>query len=157
MTIPTDWSVALVNLIRSGVQKIKKNQFLFEELVKRDFKKKYKRTILGMFWSILNPLLQLAVMAIVFTKFFGRGMDHYIIYLFSGNLFYSFFKDATSGGMHSLMQNAAIIKKINLPKYIFLLSKEVSSCINFGLTLVIYFLFILIDGVPLTCILSNCS
>jgi len=150
MTIPTDWSVALVNLIRSGVQKIKKNQFLFEELVKRDFKKKYKRTILGMFWSILNPLLQLAVMAIVFTKFFGRGMDHYIIYLFSGNLFYSFFKDATSGGMHSLMQNAAIIKKINLPKYIFLLSKEVSSCINFGLTLVIYFLFILIDGVPLT-------
>lgn len=130
--------------------KIKKHQFLFEELVKRDFKKKYKRTVLGMLWSILSPLLQLIVMSIVFTKFFGRGMEHYTIYLFSGNLLYSFFKDATNNGMHSLMQNANIIKKINLPKYIFLLSKEVSSLINFGLTLIIYFLFVAIDGVPFT-------
>ena len=138
------------NFIVLKFQKIKKYQFLFEELVKRDFKKKYKRTVLGMFWSVLNPLLQLLVMALVFTQFFGRNMEHYIIYLFSGNLFYSFFKESTTGGMHSLMQNAGIIKKINLPKYIFLLSKQVSSLINFGLTLIIYFLFILIDGVPLT-------
>ncbi|MDE5855222.1 MAG: ABC transporter permease, partial [Ruminococcus sp.] len=60
--------------------KVKKNQFLFEELVKRDFKKKYKRTVLGMLWSILSPLLQLIVMAVVFTKFFGRNTEHYIIY-----------------------------------------------------------------------------
>lgn len=52
--------------------------------------------------------------------------------------------------MHSLMSNANIIKKINLPKYLFLLSKEVSSCINFGLTLVIYFIFVAIDGIPFT-------
>lgn len=138
------------NIIKTQVLKMKKYQFLFEELVKRDFKKKYKRTVLGMLWSILNPLLQLLVMSIVFTKFFGRGMEHYTIYLFSGNLFYSFFKESTSGGMHSLMQNANIIKKINLPKYLFLLSKQVSSCINFGLTLIIYFLFVIIDGVPIT-------
>ncbi len=130
--------------------RLKKHRFLFEELVKRDFKKKYKRTILGMLWSILSPLLQLIVMSIVFTKFFGRGMEHYIIYLFSGNLLFSFFKESTNNGMHSLMQNANIIKKINLPKFIFLLSKEVSSFINFGLTLIIYFLFVIIDGVPIT-------
>ena len=128
--------------------KVKKNQFLFEELVKRDFKKKYKRTVLGMLWSILSPLLQLIVMAVVFTKFFGRNTEHYIIYLFSGNLIFSFFKESTTGGMHSLMSNAGIIKKINLPKYMFLLSKEVSSCINFALTLVIYFIFVVIDGIP---------
>lgn len=128
--------------------KLKKNQFLFEELVKRDFKKKYKRTFLGMLWSILSPLLQLIVMAVVFTKFFGRNTEHYIIYLFSGNLIFSFFKESTTGGMHSLMSNANIIKKINLPKYMFLLSKEVSSCINFSLTLVIYFIFVAIDGIP---------
>ncbi len=130
--------------------RVRQYQFLFEELVKRDFKKKYKRTVLGMFWSILSPLLQLFVMAIVFTQFFGRNTPHYIIYLFSGNLFYTFFRESTKGGMQSLMHNASIIKKINLPKYIFLLSKEVSSCINFLLTLVVYFLFIAIDGVPFT-------
>ena len=109
-------------MFKELILRIKKHQFLFEELVKRDFKKKYKRTILGMLWSILSPLLQLIVMSIVFTKFFGRGMEHYTIYLFTGNLLFSFFKESTVNGMHSLMQNAGIIKKINLPKYIFLLS-----------------------------------
>ncbi|MBO5343932.1 MAG: ABC transporter permease [Ruminococcus sp.] len=134
--------------IAAQIQQLKKYQFLFSELVKRDFKKKYKRTVLGMVWSILSPLMQLAVMAVVFTKFFGRNTEHYIIYLFSGNLVFSFYKDATNGGMHALMQNANIIKKINVPKYLFMISKEVSSCINFGLTLIIYFLFVAIDGIP---------
>ncbi len=138
------------NAIKSQILRLKNYQFLFEELVKRDFKKKYKRTILGMFWSVLNPLLQLLVMSFVFTNFFGRNMEHYTIYLFSGNLLYAFFKDSTSGGMHSLMQNAGIIKKINLPKYLFLLSKQVSSLINFGLTLIVYFAFVIGDGVPIT-------
>lgn len=60
-------------------QKIKQNRFLFEELVKRDFTKKYKRTVLGMLWSILGPLMTLGVMALVFTQFFGRNMEHYVI------------------------------------------------------------------------------
>lgn len=138
----------MLQKITAQVRQVKKYQFLFSELVKRDFKKKYKRTILGMFWSILSPLLQLAVMAVVFTKFFGRNTEHYIVYLFSGNLIFSFFKDSTNGGMHALMSNANIIKKINVPKYLFMLSKEVSSCINFGLTLIIYFIFVAIDGIP---------
>lgn len=134
--------------LTAQIQKVKKYQFLFSELVKRDFKKKYKRTILGMLWSILSPLLQLIVMAVVFTQFFGRNTEHYIIYLFSGNLVFAFFKESTNGGMHALMSNANIIKKINVPKYLFMLSKEVSSCINFGLTLIIYFIFVAIDGIP---------
>lgn len=134
--------------IKEQVLQVKKYGFLFSELVKRDFKKKYKRTVLGMVWSILSPLMQLAVMAIVFTRFFGRNTEHYIIYLFSGNLIFSFYKEATNGGMHALMQNANIIKKINVPKYLFMISKEVSSCINFGLTLIIYFVFVAIDGIP---------
>ena len=52
--------------------KLKKYQFLFEELVKRDFKKKYKRTVLGVAWSVLSPLMTLLVMRVVFTQFFGR-------------------------------------------------------------------------------------
>ena len=66
----------MINTINNWILKIKKHQFLFEELVKRDFKKKYKRTILGMLWSLLSPLMTLLVMSIVFTKFFGRNMPH---------------------------------------------------------------------------------
>ena len=123
------------------IQKLKENKFLFEELVKRDFKKKYKRTVLGMFWSMLSPLLNLAVMALVFTQFFGRTTEHYIIYLFSGNIVMSFYKESTKGGMSSLTGNAGIFTKINVPKYLFLFSKNVSALINFGLTIIIYFIF----------------
>ena len=97
-------------------------QFLFSELVKRDFKKKYKRTILGMAWSVLSPILTLIVMALVFTRVYGRNTPHYIIYLFCGNLVFSYFNDAVTQGMTSLMGNASIFTKVNVPKYLFLLS-----------------------------------
>ena len=128
--------------------RIKEKQFLFEELVKRDFKQKYKRTVLGMGWSILNPLLTLLVMRLVFTRFFGRNMEHYTTYLFAGNLMFSYFKESTNGGMQSLMSNANIFTKINVPKYMFLFSKNVSAVINFGLTLIVFFVFTALDHVP---------
>ena len=135
-------------MILSFFNKLKKNQFLFEELVKRDFKQKYKRTVLGMAWSILSPLLNLLVMSLVFTQFFGRNTPHYTIYLFCGTLVFSYFRESTNGGMSSLMSNASIFSKVNVPKYMFLLSKNVSALINFGLTLCVFFLFVLLDGVP---------
>ena len=133
----------------SGIIQIaKERRFLFEELVKRDFKQKYKRTILGMGWSILSPLLTLLVMRLVFTQFFGRNVEHYTTYLFAGNLMFSYFRESTNGGMQSLMSNASIFTKINVPKYMFLFSKNVSAVINFGLTLVVFFIFVALDGVP---------
>jgi ABC-type polysaccharide/polyol phosphate export permease len=123
---------------------------LFEELVKADFKKKYKRTILGMFWSLLSPLLQLIIMNIVFKVLFGAGIPHFTIYLFSGMLVWNFYQESTNGGMMSLISNAGIITKVNVPKYLFLLSKNVSACINFVLTLVIYFIFVGMDGIQFT-------
>ena len=114
-------------------RKLQQHQFLFEELVKRDFKKKYKRTVLGMAWSILSPLLMLLVMRLVFTQFFGRGMEHYTTYLFCGNLVFSYFSESTGQGMTSLMGNAGIFTKVNVPKYLFLFSKNVQTLINFCL------------------------
>ena len=130
--------------------KLKSHQFLFEELVKRDFKKKYKRTVLGMAWSILAPLLQLAVMTLVFTQFFGRNTPHYMIYIFCGNLIFSFFSDATKGGMGTIMGNAGIFTKVNVPKYLFLFSRNVQALINFGLILAVFFVFVAFDGLPFT-------
>ncbi len=129
---------------------LKKQQFLFEELVKRDFKKKYKRTVLGMFWSVLSPLMMLLVMSIVFTNFFGRNTPHYTIYLFAGQIVYSFYSESTNSGMSSLVANAGIFTKVNVPKYMFLLSKNVSSLINFGLTLLVFFIFVALDYLPFT-------
>ena len=130
--------------------KIKTHQFLLEELVKRDFKKKYKRTILGMAWSVLSPLLSLLVMRMVFTQFFGRGMDHYTTYLFCGNLIFTYFNEATSQGMASLMENAGIFTKVKVPKCLFLFSKNVQTLINFGLTLCVFFLFCALDEIAFT-------
>ena len=132
------------------IEKFKKHQFLFEELVKRDFKKKYKRTILGMAWSVLSPLLTLLVMRLVFTQFFGRNTLHYTIYLFCGNLVFSYFNESTSQGMTSLMGNAGIFSKVNVPKYLFLLSKNVQTLINFGLTLCVFCVFCVLDHITFT-------
>ena len=130
--------------------KLKKYQFLFEELVKRDFKKKYKRTILGMAWSVLSPLLTLFVMKMVFTQFFGRTQEHYTIYLFCGNLIFSYFNEATTQGMTSLMGNANIFTKVNIPKYLFLFSKNVQALINFGLSLCVFVIFCILDQIVFT-------
>lgn len=130
-----------------GLSRLKENGFLFSELVKRDFKKKYKGTFLGMIWSVLSPLLMLLVMSLVFTSFFGRTTPHYTIYLFCGNIIFSYFSESTNGGMSALLGNAAIFTKINVPKYIFLFAKNVQTLINFGLTLIVFFVFCIIDGI----------
>ena len=132
------------------IYKVKQNQFLFEELVKRDFKKRYARTALGMLWSILNPLLQLLVMRLVFNHFFGRNIPNYTIYLFSGMIVFNYFSESTKEGMTSLYDNSGIITKINVPKYLFLFAKNVQSLINFLLILLIFFLFCLLDHILFT-------
>ena len=132
------------------LERIKKYQFLFEELVKRDFKQKYKRTILGMIWSILSPLLMLSILALIFGQFFGKSTPHYIVYVFSGQVVINYFIESTTEGMSALMNNARIFTKINVPKYLFLFSKNISALINFSIILLIYFMFIFFDGLKLT-------
>ena len=127
-----------------------KHRFLFEELVKRDFKKKYKRTILGMGWSMLMPLLTLLVMKVVFGQFFGRNVLHYTTYIFCGLLMFNWFSESTNGGMRSLYANAAIFTKVNVPKYLFLFSVNIQTCINFALTLLVFFFFCWLDDVAFT-------
>lgn len=132
------------------IKTLLKHRFLFEELVKRDFKKKYKRTVLGMAWSVLAPLLQLLVMSLIFTQLLGRNTPHFTIYIFCGNLIYQFFTDATKGGMGTILGNSGIFTKVNVPKYLFLLSRNVQAFINFCLILLVLFVFVIFDGLPVT-------
>ena len=128
-------------------ERLKKHRFLFEELVKRDFKKKYKRTFLGMGWSMLSPLLMLLVMKVVFEQFFGNTVKHYTTYLFCGLLTFNWFAQSTGSGMRSLSGNASIFTKVNVPKYLFLFSVNIQVLLNFALTLLVFFVFCAIDHV----------
>lgn len=132
------------------INTLKKHQFLLEELIKRDFITKYKGTALGMAWSVLNPLLTLLIMRIVFSHFFGGTIAHYTTYLFCGNIIFSFFNESTSQGMLSLLYNASIFTKVNVPKYLFILSRTSQTFINFLLTLVVFFILCIFDGVTFT-------
>lgn len=132
------------------IEKLRKYQFLFEELVKRDFKAKYKRTVLGIIWSVLSPLLMLTVMAVIFNNFFGRNIEHYVIFLFSGQIIFNYFTEATNEGMLALVNNASIFSKINVPKYLFLFSKNISAIINFFIIFLIYLFFVMIENIQFT-------
>lgn len=137
-------------MINNAIKKLANHRFLFEQLVQRDFTLKYKRTVLGIFWSILSPLLNLLITGIIMSHFFGSNIDHYIVFLFIGQILFSYFTDATNLGMTSLIENAPIFSKVNVPKYLFLLSKNISSLLNFLITLLLLLGAILIDGLPIT-------
>ena len=112
------------------INKIKQYQFMFSELVKRDFNKRYKRSVLGILWSMIAPLFQLLVMSFVFDRVFGDTMEHYTIYMFAGQLMFNYFREATDNGMQSITSNSGIITKVNAPKYLFLISKIMAASIN---------------------------
>lgn len=131
-------------------EKYSRHRFLFEELVKRDFKLKYTQMVLGMGWSVLNPILQLLVLRLVFTHFFGRGRMFYSTYMFAGVMIFNFFTESTKTGMSSLVKNKGIINKVFVPKYLFLLSKNVSTVINFLLTFLVFLGLAAFEGVPFT-------
>ena len=89
-------------------------------------------------------------MRLVFTQFFGEAMEHYTTYLFCGNLIFACFSESTGLGMTSLLENADIFSKVNVPKHLFLLSKSIQGLINFGLTLLVFFLFCILDSITFT-------
>jgi len=132
------------------ISRFKKYKFLFAVLVNRDFKKKYNRTVLGAFWSLLSPLFMVTVQALVFTHFFGRTQKYFVVYMFIGNLIYSFFTEATKGGMAAIEGNAGIITKVRVPKYLFVFSKNITALINCGLTFLLLIVFCIAYKVPFT-------
>ncbi|MCH5325184.1 MAG: ABC transporter permease [Eubacterium sp.] len=132
----------------SIIDKAKQYRFLFEELTKRDFKKKYKRAVLGIAWSVLSPFMNFLVYLFVFSYLFQHNMEHFPIYIMTGSLMFSFFSTATNAGMFSMYSNSGVMSKIKVPKTIFLLSSNVASIFNFLLTMIVYFIFVAIDGLP---------
>ena len=134
--------------IKNVVTNLKKYMFLLQQLVSRDFKVKYKRSILGVVWSLLYPLLTMAVMAIVFSnvfKFSTPGVS-YLAYLLSGLVMFNYFSEASNLAMSSVVANFSLLNKIYIPKYIFPLSKCLFVGINFLLTLIPLYVVLFATG-----------
>ena len=127
----------------------KKNKVLLTELVKTDFKLRYQGSVLGYVWSLLKPLLLFAIMYVVFVRFlrFGEGIEHFAVSLLLGIVMWTFFIEATTQGMQSIVSRGDLLRKINFPKYILVISGTISALINFLLNLLVVLVFMIFDGV----------
>ncbi len=105
-------------------------RFLLQNLINRDIKVKYRRSTLGILWSVLNPLMMMCVMTLVFSHFFRFDIENYAVYILSGQLMFNYFTESTNMAMESVIGYAPLIKKVYVPKYIFPLEKSCFSFIN---------------------------
>ena len=112
-------------------------KYLLFELVKKNIKLKYRRSYLGILWTLIEPLLTMMVLTLVFGKFFGRGDRQFPIYVLCGRLLFSFFSSGTKGGLKAVSGNASMIKKVYVPKYIYVISSVLSDFITFLISLIV--------------------
>lgn len=122
---------------RAHARQVRKSTlFILQQLVGKDFKLKYRRSVLGMLWSVLNPLLMMAVMTLVFSNMFKFPIEHYPLYLILGTVLFSLMSDATNGAMSSIIDSASLIKKVRIKKWVFPLERCLFALVNFVLSLV---------------------
>ena len=114
----------------------KKNWFILQTLVSKDFKLKYRRSVLGVLWSVLNPLLMMCVMAAVFSYMFRFQIEHFPVYLILGTIMFDFMSRGTSGAMGSILGAASMIKKIRIEKMIFPIETILFELVNFAISLI---------------------
>lgn len=115
---------------------LKKYNFLIRQLVARDVKVRYKRSILGVFWSFPNPLLMMVVQYIVFSQLFRSDIENYPVYLLSGLVVFNFFNEGVGQALGSIVGNAPLITKVYIPKYIYPVTRVLSSGINLVMSLI---------------------
>lgn len=112
------------------------NRFVLSTLVSKDFKLKYRRSMLGVLWSVLNPLLMMIVLSAVFSYMFRFSIENYPVYLIMGQIVFTLMNEATGTGMRSIIDAAPLIKKVRIEKIVFPLEKVFFSLVNFAVSLI---------------------
>lgn len=125
-------------------------EFLIKQLVERDFKTKYKRSVLGVCWSLLNPLLTMAVQYVIFSTIFRQDIENFPLYLLCGSVLFTFFTDSAGNGLMSIVGNASLITKVYVPKYIYPVSKVLSTAINLLLSMIPLLVVVVVTKAPIT-------
>lgn len=119
-----------------------KDAFILKQLVTKDFKIKYRRSVLGVAWSVLNPLLMMIVMAIVFSTIFAQGRngsitpEMYPLYLIVGNVTFSVMSESTNQALMSIIWASSLLKKVKVHRWVFPVQKVLFSLVNFAFSLV---------------------
>ena len=132
--------------LKSQLITFNRYKYYLKLLVKRDFVNKYRKSILGVLWSFLNPLLTMIVMSFVFSHLFRNDIENFPVWVFSGQLIFNFFQESTTLAMTSVIASEGVIKKVYVPKYIFPLSRVISSLINVFFTFVSFMLVFTVTG-----------
>ena len=132
--------------MNSLFKELYKYRYLIVELVTRDIKKKYRRSILGVLWSLLNPLFIMIITAMIFSHLFRFDIENYPLYLLCGQIIFTFYNESTRFAMLSIIENGILLKKVYVLKYLFPTSRVVSSCVNLLFTLPALFLIIIVTG-----------
>ena len=128
------------------------NRILLRELVITDFKLRYQGSVLGYAWSLLKPLFLFLILYVVFDYFLrlGRDIEHFPVYLLIGVVLWGFFTETTVNGLQSIVDRGDLIRKINFPKYIIVISGTISSLINLAINMLVVFVFVFINGVDIS-------
>ena len=137
------------NLIQS-VQEIWRYRDLLKQLVSRDIKLKYRRSVLGYVWSVLNPLLIMIVMTVVFSTMFNRNVENFPVYLFCGQLLFNYMNNSTHQAIFSITGNAALLKKTYVPKYIFTVSKITSGMVDLIISMGALVIVMIVTRTPIS-------
>lgn len=157
--------VCLLILMITQVRKFRRNEstfiirimmvfdrysYLMRQMVSRDFQVKYKRSVLGVVWSFLNPLLTMAVQYFVFSNLFGFSTDNYMVYLLTGIVTFNYFSEAAGTGLNSIVGNASLITKVYVPKFIYPVIPVFSATINMLFSMIPLLGVMLLNGVVFT-------
>ncbi len=126
-----------------------KYHFLLFQLVKKDIKLKYRNSYLGVFWTMLEPLLTMLVLVLVFSKM-GNQTKDFPVYILTGRLIYTFFSNTTRTALRSVRINANMIKKVYVPKYMYPFASAISGYIMFLISLIVLALVAIVRGVKPT-------
>lgn len=133
--------------MKSIVNNFVKYRFLLIELVKKGIKLRYRRSYLGIIWSLLEPLLMMIVLTFVFGSLLGRGDATYPIYILCGRLCFSCFSSCTRSCLKSIRSHASMIKKVYVPKYLYPLSETLYNYIIFLISLIVLVVVACVMGV----------
>lgn len=130
--------------LKERIRVFMKYRYLLINLVKRDIKVRYRRSVLGLLWTVLNPLLMMVVITVVFSTLFKQNIENFPIYYLTGSLLFSFNSETTSNALYSIISSASLMKKVYIPKYLFPISKVVSGLVNLGFSLIAMFIVMIV-------------
>lgn len=136
-------------MFQTTIANFRKFKPLLYELISRDIKNKYRRSVLGVLWTILNPLLMMTILSIVFSNIFRFEVQYYPVYILCGQVLYNFFSDSTQAAMNSIIYSAPLLKKVYVPKYMFTLSRIMSCSINIFAAFAALLIVMVVMRVPL--------